>query len=156
MLEMDKLDPQQLETWRFFLKTHAKIVSLIEKDLVTEKKVPLSTYDVLIALYEAPGKRLRINEIGKAVVLSRSGLTRLIDRLERENFIKRERSDTDRRGAFAVLTRDGQRELFKAWPVYAKGIQEHFLSKVTDKELEQLRTILHKMKVEDEVLIEEE
>ncbi|MGC5328026.1 MarR family winged helix-turn-helix transcriptional regulator [Brevibacillus sp. SYSU BS000544] len=147
---MDKLNPQQLESWRTFLKTHAKIITLIEQDLASEKRVPLSTYDVLIALYEAPGKRLRINEIGKSVVLSRSGLTRLVDRLERENLIIRERSETDRRGAFAVLTRDGQRELLKAWPVYAKGIQEHFVSKVSNEELELLRTILQKMQFDDE------
>lgn len=147
---MDKLNPQQLESWRTFLKTHAKIITLIEQDLASEKRVPLSTYDVLIALYEAPEKRLRINEIGKSVVLSRSGLTRLVDRLERENLIIRERSETDRRGAFAVLTRDGQRELLKAWPVYAKGIQEHFVSKVTNEELELLRTILQKMQFDDE------
>lgn len=151
---MDKLLPQQLEAWRTFLKAHAKIITLIEQDLASEKRVPLSTYDVLIALFEAPGKRLRINEIGKSVVLSRSGLTRLVDRLERENLIIRERSDTDRRGAFAVLTREGQRELLKAWPVYSKGIQEHFVSKVTNEELEQLRTILQKMNFPNEELVE--
>ncbi|MGD8190666.1 MarR family winged helix-turn-helix transcriptional regulator [Brevibacillus ginsengisoli] len=151
---MDKLAPQQLEAWRTFLKAHAQMITLIEQDLASEKRVPLSTYDVLIALYEAPGKRLRINEIGKSVVLSRSGLTRLVDRLERENLIIRERSDTDRRGAFAVLTREGQKEFLKAWPVYAKGIQEHFVSKVTTEELEVLRTILQKMSFDDGVPVE--
>src|SRR5947208_14251995 len=91
------LSEQHLGAWRTFLKAHATIIDLIERDLVTAKRPPLSTYDVLIELYEAPEHRLRMHELAERVVLSRSGLTRLVDRLETEGLLTRDPCGTDRR-----------------------------------------------------------
>lgn len=118
---------------------------LIERELAEAKQLPLSSYDVLLTLLEAPDHRLRMHEIADAVVLSRSGLTRLIDRLEAQGLLVRERSGSDRRGAYAVLTSKGLTALRQAWPTYAKGIQQHFLSQLSDAEVRTLTEALERV-----------
>jgi DNA-binding MarR family transcriptional regulator len=107
--------------------------------------VPLSWYDVLFALYEAPDRRLRMSGLASAIVLSRSGLTRLVDRLEAEGLLARERLASDRRGAFAVLTEKGVEAMRRAWPVYARGIQEHFARFLNDEEARIVTKIFRRM-----------
>src|SRR5215831_16583344 len=136
----EHLSKQHLAAWRAFLKAHATIIDLIERDLVTAKRPPLSTYDVLIELYEAPAHRLRMHELAERVVLSRSGLTRLVDRLEAEGFLTRDRSGTDRRGAYAVITERGIEALHEIWPIYAKGIAEYFAQWLTPEEAQLLES----------------
>ena len=119
-------DDAQLEAWRAFLGAHATAIAAIERDLAAEGLVPLVWYDVLVALWEAPDGRLRLNELASALLLSRSGLTRLVDRLEAAGYLRREPCPTDRRGAFAVLTADGRAAQLRAWPTYARGIARHF------------------------------
>jgi DNA-binding MarR family transcriptional regulator len=92
----------------------------------TETELPLTWYDVLVALVGAPEHRLRLRELAHEVLLSRSGLTRLVDRLEAAGLLRREPDPTDRRGAFAVLTEAGYEALRRTWPLYARGIQDHF------------------------------
>src|SRR5215813_4990601 len=121
MTEQHTLPEAHLAAWRAFLKAHARLVDLIDHDLVAAKRLPLSSYDVLIELYEAPERRLRMHELAERVVLSRSGLTRLVDRLEAEGYLTRDPCKTDRRGAYAVLTEQGREALRHAWPVYAQG-----------------------------------
>lgn len=135
---MERVSEQELAAWRLFIKTHAKIIENIEQDLAEQKRVPLTTYDVLIALFEAPDRKLRFGELNRKVVLSKSGLTRLVDRLERDGLIQRERSDEDRRGAYAVLTQEGEMQLRKAWPVYAKGIKQYFAKLLSDAEVQSI------------------
>ena len=129
-----ELEQSRLIAWRSFLTAHAALINQIERELQEAGVVPLSWYDVLFALYDAPGQRLRMNELASAIVLSRSGLTRLVDRLEAEGLLTRERSASDRRGAFAVLTEKGIEAMRRAWPVYAKGIDEHFARYLSDEE----------------------
>jgi DNA-binding MarR family transcriptional regulator len=143
---MDKeLEPSRLVAWRSFLTAHAALINQIEHELVEAGVVPLSWYDVLFALYEAPDQRLRMNELASAIVLSRSGLTRLVDRLEAEGLLARERSVSDRRGAFAVLTEKGVEAMRKAWPVYARGIDEHFASYLNDEETRILTEVFQRI-----------
>jgi DNA-binding MarR family transcriptional regulator len=125
-MSKERLSDQHLAAWRAFLKAHATIVDKIDRDLVAAERLPLSSYDVLIELYEAPERRLRMHELAERVVLSRSGLTRLVDRLEAEGLLVRDRSSTDRRGAYAVITVKGITALRRAWPVYAQGIMQYF------------------------------
>jgi DNA-binding MarR family transcriptional regulator len=116
-----------LLAWRALLRAHAAAVGRIERDLAaSEPDLPLTWYDVLVALVGAPERRLRLRELAEAVLLSRSGLTRLVDRLEAAGLLRREPDPTDRRGAFAVLTEAGYAALRRTWPRYARGIQEHF------------------------------
>jgi len=132
---VDKVTEQELNAWRLFIKTHALVIEKIEQDLAEQKRVPLTTYDVLIELFEAPDRKLRFGELKEKVILSKSGLTRLVDRMEREGLIRREKSEEDRRGAYAVLTDEGEQALRKAWPVYAKGIKTYFASPLSESQL---------------------
>ncbi|HEU0000482.1 MAG TPA: MarR family transcriptional regulator [Ktedonobacteraceae bacterium] len=129
-----ELEQSRLVAWRTFLTAHAALINQIERELLAAGVVPLSWYDVLFALYDAPGQRLRMNELASAIVLSRSGLTRLVDRLEAEGLLVRERLASDRRGAYAVLTGKGIEAMREAWPVYAKGIDEHFARYLNNEE----------------------
>ena len=136
----EHLSEQHLAAWRAFLKAHATIIDRIDHDLVAAERPPLSSYDVLIELYEAPEHRLRMHELAERVVLSRSGLTRLVDRLEAEGLLTRERSGTDRRGAYAVITELGIAALRQTWPIYARGIAEYFAQWLTLEEAQLLES----------------
>src|SRR5260370_11412220 len=140
-----ELEEAQLTAWRSFLTAHATLIDRIEHELVGASVLPLSWYDVLLALYEAPDHRLRMHELASAIVLSRSGLTRLVDRLEAEGLLFRERSGTDRRGAYAVLTDAGFAALRQTWPVYARGIGEHFARYLSGKEAPTLTQVFLKV-----------
>ncbi len=137
-----RLSEQHLTAWRAFLKAHATVIDRIDHDLLAARRLPLSSYDVLIELYEAPGRRLRMYELAERVVLSRSGLTRLVDRLEAEGFLTRDRSGTDRRGAYAVITEQGIAAMRQAWPVYARGIIQYFAQWLTPEEAQLLGSAL--------------
>ena len=137
-----RLDEARGEAWRAFLTAHAAVIERIERDLARENMLPLGWYDVLLALSEAPEHQLRMNELARAVVLSRSGLTRLVDRLEKAELLRRERCDDDRRGCYAVLTEDGRAALRRSWPVYAGGISEHFGRHLGDDEVATLTEAL--------------
>jgi DNA-binding MarR family transcriptional regulator len=142
MEKKNSLEPEQLATWRTFITTHAVIINLIEQDLAGAQQLPLSSYDVLLSLVIAPNRRLRMHELAQAVVLSRSGLTRLVDRLEREGLLTRDRSGPDRRATYAVLTLKGLRAFRRAWPIYANGILKHFIQHLTPEETHALKHML--------------
>ncbi|UUZ86105.1 MarR family winged helix-turn-helix transcriptional regulator [Paenibacillus sp. P26] len=131
---MQRLQEDQLAAWRAFVNAYAAVIERIEQDLSSNRKVPLTTYDVLVALYQSPEKKLRMSELAGKVVITRSGLTRVIERLEREGYVRRERTDEDRRGAFAVLTREGKRAFLETWPAYAEGIYSYFASVLSEEE----------------------
>ncbi|HLV98328.1 MAG TPA: MarR family transcriptional regulator [Ktedonobacterales bacterium] len=141
----EKIDEFHLAAWRAFLNAHAVVIDLIERDLAETDLLPLSSYDVLIELAEAPDHRLRMHELARAVVLSRSGLTRLVDRLEREGLLTRERADTDRRGAYAVITTQGLQAVRRTWPKYAQSIMRYFTSHLSDEETRILTTALERV-----------
>ncbi|HEY9742503.1 MAG TPA: MarR family transcriptional regulator, partial [Coleofasciculaceae cyanobacterium] len=94
------LDESHNATWRLFLTSHALLIDLIEQELAQAGLPPLAWYDVLFALYEAPDHRMRLHELADAIVLRRSNLTRLVDRLEAAGLVCRKSCPTDRRGAF--------------------------------------------------------
>lgn len=120
------LEPITLNAWRTFITAHARLIETIDRELTAADCVPLHWYDVLVELVEAPERRLRMSDLARKVVLSRSGLTRLVDKLEKAGLLLREASPEDGRGAYAVLTEAGHNALRKAWPIYAQGIQTHF------------------------------
>jgi DNA-binding MarR family transcriptional regulator len=141
----EKIDEFHLAAWRAFLNAHAALIHQIEDDLEQAQRLPLSSYDVVLTLAEAPEHRLRMHEIAERVVLSRSGLTRLIDRLEKDGLLYRERCGDDRRGAYAVLSEKGLEALRRAWPVYAHGIQKNFASLLNDEEVRILTSALERV-----------
>ncbi len=123
----DKLSEAELTTWRTFLNAHATAVGRIEEDLTREGGLPLVDYDVLIALEHTPGNRLRLRDLKRRVVLTRSGVTRLVDRLEAAGLLRRERCTGDRRAIYAALTEEGRAAIRRTWPIYERGIQQHFV-----------------------------
>ncbi len=141
-----RVDEARMAAWQVFLGAHAAIIARIERDLAAAGVIPLTWYDVLIELYEAPDRRLRLHELADAVVLSRSGLTRLVDRLAAAGLLRREPDPADRRGAFAVLTAEGVRALGRAWPVYSRGIDRYFARDLNDEEARAITAALGRVR----------
>jgi DNA-binding MarR family transcriptional regulator len=132
----------RLGVWRAFLRAHAGITRELERELGAEAGMPLAWYDVLLQLVEAPGRRLRMAELADRVLLSRSGLTRLVDRLQAEGYVCREPSPDDARGTYTVLTDAGYAALRRAAPVHLEGIRRHWLAHFSDDDLHELRRLL--------------
>ena len=132
------LDERELAAWRGFLRAHREVVAHLDEELQRSHDLPLSSYEVLIYLAEADGGRLRMGELAERLLLSRSGLTRLVDRLERRDLVVRERCKEDARGLFARITPAG-RELFEAArPAHLDGVRRHYLSRLDEAEIENL------------------
>jgi DNA-binding MarR family transcriptional regulator len=133
--QIEELTPTELGAWRGMLRVHNALVRELDAELLDKNDLPLSSYDVLIYLQAAPDKRLRMAELADSVLLSRSGVTRLVDRLEREGLIVRDACTSDGRGLFAVLTDKGEEVLARARPAHLAGVRERFLRHFTEEEL---------------------
>ena len=138
-------DPAQLAAWRLLLEAHAATTELLEHELVAERGLPLTRYDVLLNLAEAPGGRLRMQELSASLLLSKSGLSRLVDRMVEAGLVRRERCQDDRRGWFAVLTDQGRSALRRAAPVHLRGIHEHFARHLEPGEVQVLTAALSRV-----------
>ena len=135
MDETAEIPAPYLDAWRTFLNAHAAVVERTEQALATAGLPPLSWYDALWPLHRAPGRRLRMGELAAQVVtISRSGLTRLIDRLEAAGLVRREPSPDDRRGTLVAITREGSALLRRMWPVYAAEIRRSFVEALGEEE----------------------
>ncbi|UQX87680.1 MarR family transcriptional regulator [Jatrophihabitans telluris] len=135
----------RLAVWRSFLRTHTHILRRLEQDLQAHHKIAIASYDVLVQLAEAPGRRLRMSELADAVLLSRSGLTRLVDRLQREGLVERQPDPDDARGLFTVMTEAGRSALRDAAVVHLTGVSELMIDKLDDDELRQLADLMAKL-----------
>jgi DNA-binding MarR family transcriptional regulator len=142
------LDESHLAAWRAFLTAHAAAVGRIERDLAQagDDLVPLIWYDVLIELVEAPDQRLRQRDLAHSVVLTRSGISRLVDRLESAGLVRREPNPTDRRGGLIALTDAGRASVRRTWPHYARGIADHFARYVGTDEARLLTASLERVR----------
>jgi DNA-binding MarR family transcriptional regulator len=144
------MDEDALASWRAFLNAHAVLIQRIEADLKARGLPPLSWYDVLWPLYRAEDQRLRMNELAQQVVLSRTGLVRLVDRIEAAGLLRREPVPEDGRGSYAAITKEGAATLRRMWPVYRRHIQHDFLDPLgPDAPL--LKTALERVAEEGEV-----
>lgn len=130
------LGEAELHAWRGLLRAHAALVKTLDAELEQEHGLPLSSYEVLLFLDSSDGKRMRMRDLADSVLLSRSGLTRLIDRLEREALVERVSCESDARGAYAELTPAGSRKLEAARATHLAGVREHYLSHFGEAELE--------------------
>ncbi len=139
------LTSAELVAWRTFLRSHATVVRRLEAELMAEHGLPLASYDVLVQLSEAPGRALRMTELADRVLLSRSGLTRLADRLAKEGLLRREACPDDARGTLAVLTDEGLERLRAAWPTHLRGVEQHVTSRLSEDDVEALGRILGKL-----------
>ncbi len=124
------------------MAAHALLTQRVGRDLATAASLPLGFYNVLCLLHEAPCCRLRLGELARAVHLTRSGLTRLANRLERAGLLRREGHARDRRGSCAVLTDRGRQKWRRARPVFEKTVAVQFGSHLSEAEAETLNTVL--------------
>jgi DNA-binding MarR family transcriptional regulator len=128
-------DPR-IEPWRAFLQAHARVARRLDEELRAEHDLSVAEYDALLNIAEAPDRRLRMRRLADQVVLSKSGVTRLIDRLVADGLVERSSCTTDARGAEAVLTEAGLRRLRAASRTHLRGIADHFLDVVDDADLQ--------------------
>jgi DNA-binding MarR family transcriptional regulator len=133
-----ELAPEELAAWRGLLRVHSALVKALDAELLAGHELPLTSYEVLINLQAAPGRRRRMAELADGVLLSRSGMTRLVDRLEREGLLERDPCTDDGRGTYAVLTDKGEALLQRARRTHLDGVRERFLRHF---EADELRTL---------------
>jgi DNA-binding MarR family transcriptional regulator len=141
-----QLSDLELAAWRGFLRLHSALVRELDRELEVAHGLPLTQYEVLIHLNNAPDKRLRMSELASSVLLSQSGVTRLVDRLERDGLVVREPCPSDRRGLHARLTEEGSRRLAEARPTHLAGVRERFLSRLDDDELRALAAVWERVR----------
>jgi len=136
--EPDSLSEAELRAWRGLLRAHASLAKRLESRLEREHGLQLSSYEVLQHLMDAPAGRMRMCDLAEHAQLSRSGLTRLVDRLEREELLSRCTCQHDARGAYACLTDGGRERLEAARGTHRAVVREHFLSHFSERELDTL------------------
>lgn len=133
---------KKTSAWPALLSARALVVDAVEKRLADAELPELAWYDVLWALEQAPDARLRMHELAAQTVITRSNMTRLVDRLEAAGLVTRERDPEDRRGAFARLTPAGKQMRARMWKVYGPAIAELFDDHLTDAERADIRACL--------------
>ena len=136
-----ELSKTHLEAWRRYYPSFWRVYAAIEADLAAAGLPSLSWYDALYELYLAPERRLRMSELARSALLSRSGLTRLVDRLEQEGVIERKKCPSDGRAQHAQLTGKGVAVLRRIWPVYRAGIAKYFAAHLSEAEARQVAAI---------------
>jgi DNA-binding MarR family transcriptional regulator len=136
-------DDPRIGAWRTFLRAHAQVVRRLERELQDQQGMALTDYDVLVQLARSDQRRLRMSELADRLLLSRSGATRLVDRLVADGLIERVSCDEDRRGQWAALTDAGLRRLREAAPTHVRGVATHFLDRLSADELAALERMLH-------------
>ena len=131
-------DDPRLRAWIAFLQAHAAVTRRLEAELHAERGLSLADYDALVQLAIADEQRLRMGELAERVVLSRSGVSRLVDRLEADGLVVRRACPTDARGSWAELTPAGLDRLRDAAPVHLRGVDAHFLAPIPEGDREAL------------------
>lgn len=135
----------RLDAWRGLLLAHAAAVSAIEADLKRAGSIPLSWYDVLLELNAVPGRQLRMSDLGKKVVVSRTRVSRIVDELVAAGLVERRADPHDKRSAFAVLTPAGRTALRQAAPRYLESIERHFTGLLDDRERRSVAIALNRV-----------
>jgi DNA-binding MarR family transcriptional regulator len=133
-----KLTVQELAAWRGMLRVQAALLREMDAELTAAHGLPLRSYEVLLHLEDAPDNRQRMTELCHDVVLSASGVSRLVDRLEKDGYVRRERCACDGRGFFAVLTPGGRRKLQEARATHLTGVRRLFLERLQAGDLARL------------------
>src|SRR4051794_18331861 len=138
-------EESEVHTWIRFLATHSAITRELEARLMGAHGLTLSDYDVLVQLARAPERKLRNIELAKAVVLTRSGVTRLVDGLEKDGLVRRSSCDSDKRGTFVAITDEGLARLREAAATQVEGVRELFLEKLGPEGRERFDALLGRL-----------
>jgi DNA-binding MarR family transcriptional regulator len=132
------LSEAELASWRGFLRVHAALARDLDAELMAGHGLPLSSYEVLLTVADAPDERMRMSEIADSVLLSRSGVTRLVDRLERDGLVERIPCEDDARGQYAVLTERGREAFDAARATHLAGVRRLFLERLECDDLRRM------------------
>jgi DNA-binding MarR family transcriptional regulator len=135
----------RLESWVSFLRAHAAITRQLNADLLADHGLTLSDYEVLLRLSNAEGGMMRRVDLAESVLLTASGITRLLDGLERAGFVEKAACQSDARVSYAKLTAAGQRKLAEASTTHLAGIEELFTGRFSEDELERLAELLGRL-----------
>lgn len=127
--------------WRSYLRAHALLVRRLDQELRAECGLSLNAYDALVQLSEAPDRRLRMKDLAAALVYSRSGLTRVVDSMERAGLARREMDPADRRAILVTLSEDGLRSLNDAWPVHVRGVEEYWARHLNEQQAQAVASV---------------
>jgi DNA-binding MarR family transcriptional regulator len=125
--------------WIGFLRAHATVVRYLEREMMEKEQLPLQWYEVLGWLKGAPQRKLRMQELAEQVMLSHSGLTRLLDRMVQAGLVRRASCEEDRRGVYALLTSKGLLSYQQAEPTFLRGVREYFLSRLGADDIKALQ-----------------
>jgi DNA-binding MarR family transcriptional regulator len=135
-------DPR-LAAWRSMITAHARLIDRLDHELREEAGMSLPEYSALLQLAEAPEQRLRMSQLAEGIFLTRSGVTRLIDRLVAEGLVTRRQCASDGRGAEAVLTGHGRDTLRAASRIHLRGIEAYFLASLEAGELDVIESVMN-------------
>ena len=138
-------DEPGIGAWRSFLQSHARITRRLDEELQAAHGLSLAEYDALLQIAHSPGHRVRMNVLANRVLLSRSGITRLVDRLEADGSVERIACETDARGQEAVLTKAGLERLRTAGGTHLDGVRRYFLERLGDGERETIERSLGRL-----------
>lgn len=125
-------DDPRLNAWRGFIHANVRLLRRLDEELQEAHGLSIAEYDALLQLVNAPGRRLRMSALAERVLLSRSGITRLVDRLENAGMVRRSACQTDARGAEAELTAAGLDRLRAASRTHLDGVARYFVAPTTD------------------------
>lgn len=139
------LNPDQLHAWRLFLLAYARVVQHLNDDMQARSDMPLTWYDVLVHLSEAPEGTLCMTDLAESVFISRSGLTRLVDRMEVGGLVKRSPAPDDRRRMMASLTDEGFRQLAEAAPGHVEALRHVMIDLLDDADIRALARVMDKV-----------
>jgi DNA-binding MarR family transcriptional regulator len=139
---------RETSAWTGLVRAQQYLVGAVEDALRQEGLPPLPWYDVLWEIERAPGGNLRLNEIGKRVLLDKYNVTRLVQRLEDEGLVRRVPCPQDGRGVFAYITPEGRRLRKKMWPVYERAVKEHFFSKLGKEDIARIDGLMRRIRGE--------
>ena len=144
-MQAEGLTPVELRAWRGLLGVYASLVKVLDAQLEEAHDLQLTSYEVLLHLTEAKDCRMRMHDVASSVRLSRSGLTRLIDRLERDGLVSRVSCSDDACGAFACITERGRSKLAEARDTHLAAVRRHFLAHLGPDELEVLADLWERL-----------
>jgi DNA-binding MarR family transcriptional regulator len=139
--EQGALTEGELRAWRGLLRAHGCLAKLLDTELERAHRLPMTSYEVLNHLHDASRERMRMCDLAEQAQLSRSGLTRLVDRLERDGLLERCSCEHDARGSYACLTDTGRERLEAARVTHLAVVREHFFSHFSEGELGELADV---------------
>ncbi len=140
-----RLDGAALEAWRSYLQSHASILRALDAELVAEHGMTARDYEVLLYLAQAPDRRLAMSALAGSTMLTRSGITRLVDGLVAGGLLERVACSSDARVSYAMLTDHGYEKLGEAGASHVASIRRLFLEHYSVEELEQLAVLLSRL-----------